>query len=101
MLQTTHAPSLQDKIAQFDSPLQMLRSASAVTYTFVMPSHYTTSRDEQRVWRNTCVIYDQSDHMADVYFEGRDVRRLFSEVGVNDPLEVWRRQGQAVRGGRR
>ena len=84
MEQTMFAQSLADKISQFESPLQMLRRAPGLLYPFPFPSEYTTWRDEQRAWNETCTLYDQSHHMTDYYFKGPDIRRLFSDVSVNN-----------------
>ena len=82
--QTLVAPTLEDKISQFESPLQMLRTAPAIMYVFPMASEYTTWRDEQWGWKHTATLYDQSHHMTDFYFKGPDVRRLFSDLGINN-----------------
>jgi vanillate/3-O-methylgallate O-demethylase len=82
--QTMAGSSLEEQIAQFASPLEMLRRAPVALYVFPMASEYTTWRDEQWAWKNTCTLYDQSHHMTDFYFKGPDIRRLFSDVAVND-----------------
>ncbi len=40
-------------------------------------------RDEQRAWRDTCVLFDQSHHMVNVYMEGPDAVKLASYLGFN------------------
>ena len=49
----------------------------------VLKPEYTTWQEEQEAWRKTVVLYDQSWHMTDVYFEGPGVRQLLSDVAVN------------------
>ena len=49
----------------------------------VVPSEYSNWRDEQRAWRDTCVLFDQSHHMANVYMEGPDAVNLASYLGFN------------------
>src|SRR5262249_29775566 len=39
--------------------------------------------DEQRSWRETCALFDQSHHMTDLYVEGPEALQLFSDLGVN------------------
>ncbi|WP_033225503.1 MULTISPECIES: aminomethyltransferase family protein [unclassified Streptomyces] len=66
------------------NPARMLRSDPRGPYPFPIPrSEYANWRDEQRVWRQSAILFDQSFHMSDVYFRGPDTKRLFSEVGVN------------------
>src|ERR1700694_4066459 len=76
--------SLEDKIQHYGDPVKMLRSAPLGHYVFPFQAQYTNWRDEQEAWAKTAVFFDQSYHMTDMYFEGPDVKRLFSEVGVND-----------------
>jgi hypothetical protein len=37
-----------------------------------VPAEFTNWRDEQRAWQQTCVLFNQSYHMADLQVEGRD-----------------------------
>ena len=75
--------SLERKIARIGSPVHMLRNAPQGAYEFPMPAEYSNWRDEQRAWRTTAVLFNQSFHMTDIYFKGPDVGRLFSDLGVN------------------
>jgi vanillate/3-O-methylgallate O-demethylase len=75
--------SLEQKIAQIGSPVRMLRNAQQGAYEFPMPGEHSNWRDEQRAWRTTAVLFNQSFHMTDIYFKGPDVARLFSDLGVN------------------
>jgi vanillate/3-O-methylgallate O-demethylase len=75
--------SLDDRISEFSNPAEMLRDAPLGSYAFPFPAEYTNWRDEQNAWRDTVVIFDQSFHMTDFYFEGKDASRLISDIGVN------------------
>ena len=75
--------SLEDKLQAHGNPVDMLRNAQVGGYAFPFPGEYTNWRDEQEAWQNSVVLFDQSFHMTDVYFEGPDVRRLVSDIGVN------------------
>lgn len=75
--------SLEDKLQGYDSPLTMLSTAPVMKYVFPMADEYTNWRDEQAAWSQSAILYDQSFHMTDIYFKGPDVKRLFSDVGVN------------------
>jgi glycine cleavage system aminomethyltransferase T len=62
----------------------MLRGNPAGYVQFpVLQPEYTSWQEEQEAWKKTVVLYDQSFHMTDVYFDGPGVRQLFSDVVVN------------------
>jgi vanillate/3-O-methylgallate O-demethylase len=75
--------SLEEKLQNYSGPLEMLREAQVPGYQFPFASEFTNWRDEQRAWQESVVLFDQSFHMTDVYFEGADVHRLLSDVAVN------------------
>ena len=61
-----------------------LRDSQIGPYVYPMvPSEFSNWRDEQRAWRETCALFDQSRHMTDLTIEGPDVIRLLSALGVN------------------
>jgi vanillate/3-O-methylgallate O-demethylase len=76
--------SLEDKIQDYGSAVKMLRSAPLQHYVIPFRREYTNWRDEQEAWAKTVVFFDQSFHMDDMYFKGPDVKRLFSDVTIND-----------------
>jgi vanillate/3-O-methylgallate O-demethylase len=76
--------SLQDAIHAAKSPAEMLRNSQIGPYAFpVVPSEFTNWRDEQRSWRETCALFDQSHHMTDLQVEGPDALKVFSDLGIN------------------
>ena len=76
--------SLQDALQAVGSPVELLRNSQIGPYAFpVVRSEFTNWRDEQLSWRETCALFDQSHHMTDLYVEGPDALRLFSELGIN------------------
>jgi vanillate/3-O-methylgallate O-demethylase len=57
-------------------------------FTVMMPAEvvrpeFTTWRDEQRSWRETVALHDQSYHMNSLHIRGGDALRLFEHLGVN------------------
>ena len=50
---------------------------------FPIPSEFTHWIEEQRSWRESAALMDQSYHMTDLYVKGPDVIRLLSDLGVN------------------
>jgi len=82
-MNTQNNASLEAKLQAHTSPVEMLRHAQVGGYDFPFPGQYTNWRDEQEAWQKSVVLFDQSFHMTDVYFEGPDVKRLLSDIGVN------------------
>ena len=71
---------LQGKPTRVD----MLRNSQIGAYVYpVVPTEFTNWRDEQRAWRETAVLFDQSHHMAELMIEGPDALKLLSLLGVN------------------
>jgi len=76
--------SLEQVLQNVSSPVDMLRNSQIGPYAFpVVRSEFTNWRDEQRSWRETCALFDQSHHMTDLYVEGPDALKVFSDLGVN------------------
>src|SRR6516164_9727092 len=76
--------NLQEAIRVAGSPVELLRNSQIGPYAFpVVRSEFSNWRDEQRAWRETCALFDQSHHMTDLYLEGPDALQLLSDLGVN------------------
>ncbi|HLQ46789.1 MAG TPA: aminomethyltransferase family protein, partial [Planctomycetaceae bacterium] len=76
--------NLQDAIDAAGNPVNMLRNSQLGPYIYpVVPSEFSNWRDEQRAWRETCVLFNQSYHMADMWIEGADALKLLSATGIN------------------
>lgn len=76
--------SLEDLLGTVRSPLELLRNSRTGPYVYpVVPPEYSNWRDEQRAWQQTCVLYNQSYHMTDMYLQGPDALALLSHLGVN------------------
>jgi vanillate/3-O-methylgallate O-demethylase len=48
-----------------------------------VPAEYTNWRDEQRAWRQTAVLFDQSHHMPELFLKGPDALKLLTYLGIN------------------
>lgn len=76
--------NLEEALAAAGSPVKMLRNSQIGPYAFPVVKHeFTNWRDEQRSWRETCALFDQSHHMTDLYVDGPDALKLFSDLAVN------------------
>src|SRR5678816_4645772 len=76
--------SLQTALERAKNPVDLLRNSQIGPYAFpVVRPEFTNWRDEQRSWRETCALFDQSHHMTDLYVEGPDAVKVFSDLGIN------------------
>ena len=76
--------SLEDLLKTVSNPVDLLRNSQTGPYVYpVVPPEYTNWRDEQRAWQETCVLYNQSYHMTDMYVEGADALKLLNDLGIN------------------
>ena len=59
--------SLESLLQAAGNPVKMLRNSQIGAYVYpVVPSEFSNWRDEQRAWRETAVLFDQSHHMAEM-----------------------------------
>jgi vanillate/3-O-methylgallate O-demethylase len=75
--------NLEDRIQAFGNPVSMLRNSPAGKYQFPVAPEFTNWIEEQRAWRESVALMDQSYHMTSLYLRGPDALRLISRLGVN------------------
>jgi glycine cleavage system aminomethyltransferase T len=76
--------SLEELLAAAESPVELLRNSQAGPNVYPgVPAEFTNWRDEQLAWQGTCVLFNQSYHMAELAVEGPDALELLSRLGVN------------------
>jgi len=76
--------SLEDLLEGAGDRVALLRNQQMGPNVYPgVPSEFTNWRDEQQAWQRTCVLFNQSYHMADLAVEGPDALRLLSDLGVN------------------
>jgi glycine cleavage system aminomethyltransferase T len=76
--------SFEDVLNAAGNPVQLLRNSQTGPYIYpVVPPEFTNWRDEQRAWRETCILFNQSYHMTDMYVEGPDALKVLTMLGVN------------------
>ena len=65
-------------------PVNLLRNSKAGIYVYpVVAPEFTNWRDEQKAWRDSAVLYDQSHHMDELIVEGPDAASFLEHVAVN------------------
>ncbi|MGO2110298.1 MAG: aminomethyl transferase family protein [Pseudoclavibacter sp.] len=74
--------SFADAIAAAGGPVAALRAATFPPMSFLQWEQ-TNWQPEQYLWRDSAAFLDQSHHMVDLFVEGPDALRLFSDLGVN------------------
>jgi vanillate/3-O-methylgallate O-demethylase len=78
------ARNLQELMDEKGSVVEMLRNSQLGTYIYpVVPAEFTNWRREQKAWRETAVLYDQTHHMVNFFISGPDALRLLQETGIN------------------
>jgi len=78
------ANNLQELLDEVGNPVDLLRNSKLGTYIYpVVPSEFTNWRREQKAWRETAVLYDQTHHMVNFYLKGPDAIKLLSDTGIN------------------
>jgi vanillate/3-O-methylgallate O-demethylase len=76
--------SLEQVLQAAKSPVDLLRNSKIGAYVYpVVPSEYTNWRDEQRAWRDSAVLFDQSHHMAELLITGPDALKMLTYLGTN------------------
>jgi len=76
--------SLEKLLQSAGNPVKLLRNSQLGAYVYpVVPSEFSNWRDEQRAWRETAVLFDQSHHMAEFTVRGPDALKLMSQTTIN------------------
>lgn len=75
--------SAADAIAAAGGAVPALRNAQALPAIFPVTPEFSNWRSEQRAWRESVALLDQSHHMTDLFLTGPDALRLLQDTGVN------------------
>ena len=76
--------NLEELLGAVGSPVELLRNAQVGPNVYPgVPAEYTNWRDEQIAWQETCVLYNQTYHMAELMVEGPDAIKLVSSLATN------------------
>ena len=78
------ASNLQEVLDEARNTVELLRNSQIGAYIYpVVPSEFTNWRREQKAWRETAVLFDQSHHMVNLFISGPDALKLISDTGIN------------------
>ena len=76
--------SLEAALKSAGNPVHLLRNSQIGAYVYpVVPTEFSNWRDEQRAWRETAVLFDQSHHMAEITVRGPDALKMMSYLTIN------------------
>lgn len=76
--------SLAQALESAESTVEMLRANDGSKPFPDVADEYTHWVEEQRAWRETCILSDLSHHQTDLFLEGPDALELLADLGVND-----------------
>jgi vanillate/3-O-methylgallate O-demethylase len=75
---------LETLLQSAGNPVDLLRNSQIGAYVYpVVPAEFSNWRDEQRAWRESAVLFDQSHHMAELIVKGPDAVKLMSHLAIN------------------
>lgn len=76
--------SLQDVLDARGDTVEHLRNSQVGMYIYpVVAAEFSNWRDEQKAWRETAVLFDQTHHMDEVIVEGPDAAKFLEGLAIN------------------
>ncbi|MFN3547453.1 MAG: aminomethyl transferase family protein [Mesorhizobium sp.] len=76
--------SLQAVLEKTGNPVELLRNSKVGMYVYpVVAPEFTNWRDEQRAWRESAVLFDQTHHMDELIVEGPQAEEFLAYHGIN------------------
>ena len=76
--------SLDALLVESTNTVELLRNSQIGAYIYpVVPNEFTSWRDEQRAWRESVVLFDQSHHMAELVIEGPEAFAMLQSLAPN------------------
>src|SRR5487761_2546384 len=76
--------NLEEVLKAGGNTVDMLRNSQLGAYVYpVVAAEFFNWCAEQRAWRETAVLFDQSHHMVDLFIEGPDATKLLSYLAIN------------------
>ena len=76
--------NLEQVLQAAKNPVDLLRNSKIGAYVYpVVPTEFSNWRDEQKAWRDTAVLFDQSHHMAEMLVTGPDALKFLNYLATN------------------
>jgi vanillate/3-O-methylgallate O-demethylase len=76
--------NLETWLQKAGNTVELLRNSQIGAYVYpVVPSEFGNWRSEQRAWRETAVLFDQTHHMAEITIKGPDALKLCNYTTIN------------------
>ena len=76
--------NLEEVLKAAGNTVDLLRNSQTGAYVYpVVAPEFSNWFDEQKAWRDTAVLFDQSHHMVDIFVRGPDALKLLSETTIN------------------
>ncbi|GAA4368001.1 vanillate/3-O-methylgallate O-demethylase [Paeniglutamicibacter cryotolerans] len=80
--------NLQEVLDEAGDTVELLRNSQLGAYVYpVVAPEFSNWRSEQRAWRETAVLYDQTHHMDNLFISGPDALKLISATAINSVAE--------------
>ena len=80
----TQKATLESRLAEAGDIVEMLRNQQVGPNVYPgVPAEFSNWRSEQRAWAQTCVLFNQSYHMAELMVEGPDAFAFLNGLGIN------------------
>ncbi|GAB7020760.1 aminomethyltransferase family protein [Halostagnicola bangensis] len=74
---------MEEAVEAAGNPVELMQDLGVGQFTKV-PDEYTHWIEEQRSWRETVALADQSYHMTDHHVKGPDAVEFYSNFGINN-----------------
>lgn len=80
--------NLQEVLDEAGNTVELLRNSQLGAYVYpVVAPEFSNWRSEQRAWRESAVLYDQTHHMDNLFISGPDALKLISATAINSVSE--------------
>ena len=78
------APQNLQEILDANDTVELLRNSQIGAYVYpVVAAEFTNWRREQRAWRETAVLFDQTHHMVNLFLRGPGAIDLITATAIN------------------